>query len=1270
MHPRFFFKNGMITVSVGAASDNPSDSGNCSKTYHHFSNTIASPNFPDKYPVLSNCCWKIILNNTQSIFFRFLAFNVEYRLRCAFDYVMISPGSTANKTCDDIAATSSSSAMCGNNIPPPVQINSNIVYINFHSDSVNGDNTGFQLKYEGAFGPDTTKLYAIGVPNQVGNTYQVVEGKTFSLVCHFQVAVEGIDFQWYHRKNNSSSVSIMNTQSDISIYSNSTTSIITIPSMRSVDSGIYTCNASTALQSIKLSANLNFTPQPTTKPLSTAPSMVPTSSVATQFTVESLSCPTEVKEKILWPATTVGKIAKIKCIPPSEGLAFRQCLPLSNGAATWDIVDTTRCTTLVFVELNAKANTSLGDEQEKSQILQELSQITVANNSQPIQAGDMIITNNILGKIARESTIVTDIDQLEKQPGAAETIQNLDLFAGKYDLRDTYELTLTLPNLVMTLLDVPPEDKRPITFPANVTDTSVPWWNGNKITLPAALFSDRESLSRVTNFIYKSLNEFLPYSTDDETGDINNDPSVINSQVISSTIQNRTVTGSDQPVEIVLRHLKDKNTANTTHECVFWNFDNSYIAGGDWSNYGCRKNFSNATVTVCHCDHLTHFAVLVQVRNATISPPVLLSLQIITYVGCGISILCLLITLILYIILWKYFEGRVVIFIHFNLMLCLLMSNILIVSSLGLTKYKLICTMTTATLHFALIASFMWMLVEGLHAYIKIVRVFSSGIKLWLYFIIAYGSALAVVGATIGIAILAAGLPAYVGTFGCWLSIDPPIILGFLVPIGVIIMINIIFLILVLKEHITTVSKAPRKSDDKQVKLTKLVIKDLLILLPLLGSGWVLACLVFITNNVIMQYPFAIVNSLQGFFIFIFHCVRSEKVKKAWTTRKVKRMRIKTDIARKHQGLSTPQMTPKSTTKSSSVAASEARKSHLHGTKFVLEIEDADDDSLHSNPQVELSKETTNRYLTTAPATKNKRLGSTESLDQNSNDHLSISQSPFHRSETSLSQRSRNSIKSVNSPNDDENEDTDRLSQSNSHQSRLSIKSTHSDDSDRLNRSNSQSSYKAKNIDIDPTNNANDDETPVIIRNQMLTLDKNTKDGQQANTNNTYSIEVTNLNPDISRQDLEDYFQAFGAVISVGQINRKTNNLDGRARLFTTVVLKLSDTIEALLEHNHIINDCVIAIHHHSKPSSATDQYRVIVTGLNKSISREMLQAKFSEYGEISNIEFDNIYFPTSCCITFNDLNSYEHAISKRHSHIDGRHRISIMASTSVNRFF
>ena len=51
-----------------------------------------------------------------------------------------------------------------------------------------------------------------------------------------------------------------------------------------------------------------------------------------------------------------------------------------------------------------------------------------------------------------------------------------------------------------------------------------------------------------------------------------------------------------------------------------------------------------------------------------------------------------------------------------------------------------------------------------------------------------------------------------------------------------------------------------------------------IIILPILGFTWVFAVLDFFFDQVTFKYLFAIFNSLQGFFIFLFHCLLNNKV--------------------------------------------------------------------------------------------------------------------------------------------------------------------------------------------------------------------------------------------------------------------------------------------------------------------------------------------------------------------------------------------------------
>ena len=83
--------------------------------------------------------------------------------------------------------------------------------------------------------------------------------------------------------------------------------------------------------------------------------------------------------------------------------------------------------------------------------------------------------------------------------------------------------------------------------------------------------------------------------------------------------------------------------------------DDHILSVGQWSDRGCNRseNLSNTSVTVCECNHLTHFAILLSTAPPEFSQPVTLSLQIIGYVGVSISLVAMSLTIIAFLAL-KY----------------------------------------------------------------------------------------------------------------------------------------------------------------------------------------------------------------------------------------------------------------------------------------------------------------------------------------------------------------------------------------------------------------------------------------------------------------------------------------------------------------------------------------------------------------------------------------------------------------------------------------
>ena len=73
----------------------------------------------------------------------------------------------------------------------------------------------------------------------------------------------------------------------------------------------------------------------------------------------------------------------------------------------------------------------------------------------------------------------------------------------------------------------------------------------------------------------------------------------------------------------------------------------SVLTIGQWSNRGCFKNdtLSNFSQTVCECNHLTHFAILLSPVLLNPERDVVISLQTIGYAGVAVSLVAMALTI-------------------------------------------------------------------------------------------------------------------------------------------------------------------------------------------------------------------------------------------------------------------------------------------------------------------------------------------------------------------------------------------------------------------------------------------------------------------------------------------------------------------------------------------------------------------------------------------------------------------------------------------------
>uniref|UniRef100_A0AAY4AZY0 Uncharacterized protein n=1 Tax=Denticeps clupeoides TaxID=299321 RepID=A0AAY4AZY0_9TELE len=330
-------------------------------------------------------------------------------------------------------------------------------------------------------------------------------------------------------------------------------------------------------------------------------------------------------------------------------------------------------------------------------------------------------------------------------------------------------------------------------------------------------------------------------------------------------------------IKIVLTHLLTQvmNQSNSVYlYCAFLDYSSTEPV---WSSEGCVRFSGNLTYSVCLCNHLTNFAILMQVVPMELSRTHQVALSTISYIGCSISIFCLTITLVTFAVLSSVSTIRNQRYhIHANLSFAILVAQILLLISFRFEPGMLACKVMAVLLHFFFLSVFGWMLAEGLHLYSMVVKVFGSeGSKHIYYYAIGWGSPL-----VICVVAMTSALDSYGKVDNCWLSLANGAIWAFVAPALFVIVVNICILIAVTR-IISRISAENYKvhGDANSVKLTA---KAVAVLLPILGISWIFGVLAVNDNSLLFQYMFAVFNSLQGFFIFLFHCLLNSEVRAAF----------------------------------------------------------------------------------------------------------------------------------------------------------------------------------------------------------------------------------------------------------------------------------------------------------------------------------------------------------------------------------------------------
>ncbi|XP_062965255.1 adhesion G protein-coupled receptor E5 isoform X1 [Cynocephalus volans] len=345
--------------------------------------------------------------------------------------------------------------------------------------------------------------------------------------------------------------------------------------------------------------------------------------------------------------------------------------------------------------------------------------------------------------------------------------------------------------------------------------------------------------------------------------------SAVNSVFLSNTNTEKL----DYPVIFAISHLSRPQwkTPETRQEliCAFWKDDNN--RGGQWATTGCQILGSQNGSTTCQCNHLSSFAILM--AHYDVQDP---KLALITKVGLVLSLVCLLLCILTFLLVRPIQGSRTT--VHLHLCICLFVGSAIFLAGIENEggQVGLRCRLVAGLLHYCFLAAFCWMSLEGLELYFLVVRVFQGqGLSTRGLCFIGYGVPLIIVAVSAAFNSQGYGRAIY-----CWLDPARGFLWSFLGPVIFIVLCNAVI-------FVTTVWKLTQKFSEinpemKKLRKARMLTITAIAQLVVLGCTWVFGLFLFNPHSWVLSYTFTILNCLQGLFLYVLHCLLNKKVREEY----------------------------------------------------------------------------------------------------------------------------------------------------------------------------------------------------------------------------------------------------------------------------------------------------------------------------------------------------------------------------------------------------
>ncbi|XP_059516356.1 adhesion G-protein coupled receptor F3 isoform X3 [Myotis daubentonii] len=601
------------------------------------------------------------------------------------------------------------------------------------------------------------------------------------------------------------------------------------------------------------------------------------------------TCP-EDSAVVAWKVTKAGHVAQAPCPVNRTGVVKRTCGP--DGA--WGPIHSSCTDTRLLALLRRAQLLWAGQGWPAEEVPQSLAQLLEQTEvvSSPSDLLALLGTMTFLAKVVADTGIplrrsaleallkttdkVLDVDtsslwtpaQAQKPSAASDLLLAVETLAHSLCPQD-HPFSFSLPNVqLQTQLLTPtvPADYR-VSF-----STQPPLWAQIPRRSLAPLDTSNSNVT-ITSLVLRKLDHLLPSNYGQELGDsLYATPGLVLSISIMAGGQ------AFHQGEVTM----DFGDRDNPFHCVFWDH-HLFQGNGGWSGEGCQVQAANASATTqCICRHLTAFSILMSRHTVPGNP----TLELLSRVGLGASILALLVCLGVYRLVWRVVVRNKLAYLRhaalLNVVLCLLAADTCFLGAplLPPGPRSPLCLAAAFLCHFLYLATFFWMLAQALmlaHQLLFVFHQLSKRRVLSLMVVLGYLCPMGFAGAALGL-YLPRGQ--YLGEGVCWLDGKGGARYTFVGPVLVIVGLNgLVLAMAMLKLLRPSLSEGPQ-AEKRQALLG--VMKALLVLTPIFGLTWGLGLATLLEEvSVVPHYIFTILNTCQGVFILLFGCLMDKKVQEA-----------------------------------------------------------------------------------------------------------------------------------------------------------------------------------------------------------------------------------------------------------------------------------------------------------------------------------------------------------------------------------------------------